>query len=298
MQQTILAIENTLRILVSNAQRYRTEHFLERETDIEYLDTQVREVIEAQMLRDGPTLQLTALHRQTEEVKAFLEEQQTEFSRHLWRQVSNSPEPWQEFQGQLARYTAWPVPQTARQQEHLETFLMRYLIPWPIPDPIIQREPDMVGYHPTPVGILLDLVEQADFRTDDVFYDIGAGLGHVVILVHLLTGIRAQGVEIDPAYSQYAQRLADELQLSAVEFFNADARNVDYTDGSMFFLYTPFKDALLHEVLQKIRHDTHGRNIQLYTLGPCTLQLAEQNWLQRLDQHTDHVYELAIFRSA
>lgn len=297
MQQTIPAIENTLRILTSKAQRYCTEHFLEREADIEYLDNQVLEDIEAQMFRDGPTPQLTALHQQVEEVKASLEEQQTEFLRHLWRQVSNSPEPVQEFQAQLARYTAWPTPQTARQQEHLETFLMRYLIPWPIPDPAIQREPDMVGYHPTPVGILLDLVEQADFRTDDVFYDIGTGLGHVVILVHLLTGIHAQGVEIDPAYCQYAQRLVDELHLSVVEFFNADARYVDYTDGSMFFLYTPFKDALLHEVLQKIRHDTQGRNIQLYTLGPCTLQIAEQNWLHRLDQHADHVYELAIFQS-
>jgi SAM-dependent methyltransferase len=154
----------------------------------------------------------------------------------------------------------------------------------------------MVGYHPTPIRILLDVYRQADFQRDDVFYDIGAGLGHVALLVHLLTGIQTRGVEIEPAYYHYACRLVDELRLSGVEFLNVDARDVDYADGSVFFLYTPFQDALLQEVLQKIRDDTCDRHIRLYTLGPCTLQIANQNWLQRLDRHGDRVYELATFQ--
>jgi SAM-dependent methyltransferase len=254
------------------------------------------ETIEAHMLREGTIPQLVALHRQVEEVKTFLEEQQTKFFRHLRKQVGNAPEPVQVFQNQLTHYFAWPAPQTSRQQEHLETFLMRYLLPWPIPAPTLERERDMVGYHPTPIRILLDLYKQADFQSDDVFYDIGAGLGHVALLVHLLTGIQARGVEIEPAYYHYACRLVDKLRLSSVDFLNADARDVGYADGSVFFLYTPFQDTLLHEVLQKIRYNTRGHNIRLYALGPCTLQIAKQNWLHRLDQHGDRVYELAAFQ--
>lgn len=277
MQTSLYALSVQLHVIASRAEKYRREQFLEREADLDSLNTEILKTIEAQMLREGPIPQLAALYQQAEKIKDSLEEQQTVFCQYLWTQVGNAPEPVSTFQAQLMHYTAWPVPRTVRQQKHLETFLMRYLIPWPIPEPTLERERGMVGYHPTPFRILLELCKQAEFQRDDVFYDIGAGLGHVALLVHLLTGIRTRGVEIDPAYCHLRQA----MQLSGVEFLKTDARDVDYAGSSVFFLYTPFQGTLLHTVLQKIRRNTQGHPIRLYTLGfgaATGMRIAYTNW--------------------
>jgi tRNA/tmRNA/rRNA uracil-C5-methylase (TrmA/RlmC/RlmD family) len=115
-----------------------------------------------------------------------------------------------------------------------------------------QREPDRVFLQPTPARIVLELVEKANIVEDDVFYDLGSGLGQVPILVRLLTGAKTKGVEFEPAYCDYAQQCVKRLNLSHVEFMNRDARDADYSDGTIFFMYTPFMGKLLQEVLEKL----------------------------------------------
>ena len=66
----------------------------------------------------------------------------------------------------------------------------------------------MVFYQPTPGRIIFELVERAALQKHDTFYDLGSGLGQVVILVSLLSGARAKGIEFDPAYCEYARRCA------------------------------------------------------------------------------------------
>jgi hypothetical protein len=62
------------------------------------------------------------------------------------------------------------------------------------------READMVAYQPTPARIILRLVDELRPAPDDMFYDLGSGLGHVPILVHLLTSIKTRGIELEPSY--------------------------------------------------------------------------------------------------
>jgi SAM-dependent methyltransferase len=155
----------------------------------------------------------------------------------------------------------------------------------------------MVFYQPTPARIIFELVERAEFQKDGTFYDLGSGLGQVVILVNLLSGATAKGVEFDPAYCDYARRCAQELNLSKVDFVNADAREADYADGTAFFLYTPFEGKMLQEVLERLKGEAQRRRIQVYTYGPCTVQVSRQDWLKRVDQKAHHINELAVFRS-
>jgi precorrin-6B methylase 2 len=160
-----------------------------------------------------------------------------------------------------------------------------------------ERQPEMVFYQPTPARIVLELVEKASLKKEDVFYDMGSGLGQVSMLVNLLSGVRAKGVEFEPAYCDYARRCAKELNLSRVEFINADAREMDYSDGTVFFMYTPFEGKLLQEVLEKLKGESQRRKIRVCTYGPCTLQVSRQSWLKRVDQNGNSVHQLAVFKS-
>ena len=163
-----------------------------------------------------------------------------------------------------------------------------------------RREPDMVFLQPTPARVVLELIEEANITQDDVFYDLGSGLGQVPILVELLTGAKTRGVEFESAYCDYAQQCAKRLNLSHIEFMNLDAREADYSDGTIFYMYTPFTGKLLQEVLEKLKCESRSRTIRICTYGPCTSQVSNQSWLRRidqLDQNADCEYELAIFKS-
>jgi len=161
-----------------------------------------------------------------------------------------------------------------------------------------EREPEMVFYQPTPVRVVLELVERTDVGKDDVFYDLGSGLGQVIILVNLLTGARTRGVEFEPAYCEYARQCAQRLNLSRVEFINLDAREADYAEGTVFFLYTPFEGGMLQEVLGRLRDEARKRPIKVCTYGPCTRQVFERGWLRCVGRSADHEYGVAIFKSA
>lgn len=282
--------------IASKSADYRLEQIHERDAALERIDDDLLEALEAQMLQDGPTPQLQAVRRNVEAVKADLEAQQAAFFDHLRKKAGSAPDPAEEFRAQLQRYTAWPSVLTPDEGDRLHAFLTRYLLPWPIPEAASPREPQMVGLQPTPISIVLDLLHQAAFQPGDVFYDLGSGLGHVVILAHLLSGIPSRGIEIDPAYCAYAERLAGELRLPGVQFRHGDARDADYGDGTIFFFYTPFTDDLLRDVLGRIRHAAGTRPITIYSFGPGTLQIADTAWLRRCDPHGGQVDRLGVFR--
>lgn len=160
-----------------------------------------------------------------------------------------------------------------------------------------EREPDMIYYQKTPARIILQLVANAKFTDEDVFYDLGSGLGHVCILVNLLSGANAKGIEIEPAYCTYAQVWAADLNLSRVAFICEDARTANCSDGTVFFLYTPFEGRLLHEVLDKLRVLSWHKRIRVFTYGPCTDYIARQSWLTGVAQVSNFVDQLGEFCS-
>lgn len=157
------------------------------------------------------------------------------------------------------------------------------------------REPEMVQYQKTPARIIGALA--AKLSAQDVFYDLGSGLGQVALLVRLLSGATATGVEIEAAYCRHAQACADDLRLTRVHFLHADARRVDYADGTAFFLFTPFRGHILQQVLDRLRLVAQRRPLRLFSYGPGTLALAPQPWLRRLDPPDSHLYQLAEFES-
>jgi hypothetical protein len=159
------------------------------------------------------------------------------------------------------------------------------------------RDAEMFFYQPTPARITLKLIDELHMTSDDVFYDLGSGLGHVPILVNVLTGITTRGIELEASYVRYAGECLKKLGLSNVEFIQADARDADYADGTVFYLYTPFQGEMLRQVLAKLTAQAERRHIKVCTYGPCTLQVSKQNWLQPIYRAGRQEGSLGIFGS-
>jgi hypothetical protein len=146
------------------------------------------------------------------------------------------------------------------------------------PDP--RRSPEMVPYQPTPVRHILHLIAATALAEDDVFVDLGSGLGHVPILVSMLTGVRSLGIEVQAAYVASARECAQSLHLNRVRFIAQDAREADLSSGTVFYLYSPFNGSILSDVLSGLRMESTRRSIRVCSLGSCTRTVANETWLK------------------
>lgn len=132
-----------------------------------------------------------------------------------------------------------------------------------------------VPYLPCSVDALLRLTEEAPVRAADVFVDIGAGVGRAAVLVHLLTGAAAVGIDIQPALVAAARELVSRLRLSGVSFIEGDAVTgaAALTAGSVYFLYCPFSGERLVRLLAGLEAVARTRSIRIgcvdLTLPPC-----------------------------
>jgi len=152
----------------------------------------------------------------------------------------------------------------------------------------------VIWYQPTPVRHILDLVAACNFSSDDVLVDLGSGLGHIPLLVSMLTGIRTLGIEVQPSYVASAEGTARDLNLS-VRFTAEDARMTNLSSGTVFYMFTPFGGSMLTDVLLQLHKQSKQRSIRIGSLGPCTSILQGQTWLRATEEtETDRI---AVFKS-
>jgi hypothetical protein len=144
----------------------------------------------------------------------------------------------------------------------------------------LQQAPEMVPYQPTPVRHILHLIAATGLAEDDVFVDLGSGLGHVPLLVSMVTGAQSLGIEVQAAYVASAQECAQSLHLSRVRFTPQDAREADLSSGTVFYLYSPFNGSILTDVLSSLQMESTRRSIKICSLGPCTRTVANETWLK------------------
>jgi hypothetical protein len=158
-------------------------------------------------------------------------------------------------------------------------------------------EAEMVHYQPTPARAILELIKLTNIGPGDTFYDLGSGLGQVVVLVGLLSGAQARGIEFEPAYVEYARVCANKLNVSGVEFIHGDVREASLANGTIFFMYTPFRGTMLQQVLKRLEAEAKMRPIRVCTFGPCTNEVARLGWLTSGDDCGLSENQVIVFRS-
>jgi hypothetical protein len=160
--------------------------------------------------------------------------------------------------------------------------------------PKIELSSEMVAYQPTPARHVFGMIRRAKLTAEDVFIDLGSGLGHIPLLVATCTEARAVGIELEPSYVECAMRCARNLNLANAPFLAMDVRDADLSGGTVFYLYTPFRGAILRTVLDRLRAEANTRAIRVCTFGPCTPTIAAESWLALDPTESDYV---SVFRS-
>ncbi|MCQ3978046.1 MAG: hypothetical protein DPW09_31865 [Anaerolineae bacterium] len=300
-RMVIYQIQAAIEAIEKNAALYQETSFDRRVEAIDALEFNIVDRIEGLLQTVNPPEELIALKQAAERVKRQLEEIDATLFQRLRADIRRGSCAGAAFKDLIEAYVGPDAsnrqPQDEPGYDSLDLFINGLLLSRAVPNETKAREPEMVYYQQTPARIIFELVEKAQLTEEDVFYDVGSGLGQVPILVNLLSGAPAKGIEFEPAYGDYARLSAVDLNLSRVTFIQADARTADYSDGTVFFMYTPFEGRMLQEVLVKLRGEAHRRRIRLFTYGPCTPQVARQSWLKRIDQNGDHLYKLGTFQS-
>jgi predicted RNA methylase len=162
-----------------------------------------------------------------------------------------------------------------------------------LPEDDPRLPPGCVPYLPCGVATVLEAVRAAEVTGDDVFVDVGAGLGRVAALTHLLTGAECVGLEIQPVLVAAGRARAASLDLDRVRFVEGDAADLmgAVSDGTVFFLYCPFGESRLQRVLDDLESLARVRPIRICCVGMAPLQCS---WLSTSASDSE---DLTVYRS-
>jgi hypothetical protein len=162
------------------------------------------------------------------------------------------------------------------------------------PGEVLDLAAEMVFYQPTPARHVFDFIKRASITVNDTVVDLGAGLGHVALLTAICTPARCIGIEWQRAYVASARQCAQALNIRNATFLAQDVREARLSEGTLFYLYTPFTGAMLRSVLDMLACEARHRTIRLCSLGPGTAVIAQEPWLST-DACTAH--RPALFHS-
>lgn len=173
---------------------------------------------------------------------------------------------------ELLRWLA-SVPLAHRDAAVEERLGIRDASSWPAPGE------HLVAYQPSGVAAIVRMLIEVPVSADDVVIDLGAGMGKVAILASLLTGATARGVELQPELVEKAREAAGRVGALRAKFEQGDARGACIDDGTVFFLYAPFRGPVMDEVLRRLHAQAMRRPIVVVTLGVDVERMAP--WLVR-----------------
>lgn len=295
----IFEVQSDIEKIEAETAIYAFDNFIARIDAIDFIDFHIIDRIEGLIQQIGQGAELIKLRIRANKLKDKLEDIDAEMFRQLEQKINISKDKrfvFREIIDDVLRNSLYDdeLSDTIG-YDNLDVFVNRLLSTNAIAEPKIELEPEMVFYQKTPARIIVELSKK--INRDDVFFDIGSGIGQVVILVNLISNAKSIGIEFEPSYCNYAKDVASKIGLVDVEFINEDAREIDYSKGTVFFLYTPFIGKMMQDVLALLQKISINKIIRIFTYGPCSMEIAQQNWVRCINGKTDNIYKLYEFKS-
>ncbi len=171
--------------------------------------------------------------------------------------------------------------------DELDEFLNVLFSVGQVNEELVAMRPGLVSFQKTPARLILRLIELCELSKHDVVYDLGSGLGQSLLLLGMLSPARCIGIEVDKTLNELAKHSSTALGISFIDFRCMDAREAEFQDASVVYLYTPFRDTILREVLVRILQHTSGRPLRIVSsgdIGPSIAQLGILQCIYREDQ--------------
>jgi hypothetical protein len=156
---------------------------------------------------------------------------------------------------------------------------------------------EMVAYQPTPARAIFQAIDRAQIDSHDAFCDLGSGLGWVVILTALVTGAQCTGIELEPAYVEASLRSAGALDVDNAHFVEGNLLDAPLPDATIYFSYTPLRGAALQTLIERLHDRSRKSPIRICSLGPCTDDFRDVNWLVRSNDDEVGDHKITLFRS-
>ena len=143
-----------------------------------------------------------------------------------------------------------------------------------------------VHYAPTPYADIFRLLRMVGLGENDVFVDLGCGLGRAVFAASWMGAKRAVGIDVVPALCQRAEenRQSSRLADRAIDFVCDHAANYRHRDTSVLFMFHPFGEVTMRQVLRGIAEnltEESAKNFRIVYRNPvCESVLQEAGWLE------------------
>jgi precorrin-6B methylase 2 len=117
------------------------------------------------------------------------------------------------------------------------------------------RAQETIPFVPSPMPVVMRMLEVAELKKSDVLYDMGSGDGRIVIQAAKKYGVRGVGIDLNSELVEKAKANAAQEGVShLVEFRAADGLTVDISEATVVTLYM-FKwfNNQLRPKLQKLK---------------------------------------------
>ncbi len=136
-------------------------------------------------------------------------------------------------------------------------------------------------YEGTPYGRIRELTKILDLQPNDVFYDLGSGYGHLVFYLGLVTRAgKIKGIELLFERVSESNLVKDRLALNNCEFICGNVVDLDFSDGTVFFVFESFSEDTWKKTVSKLKKIALRKKIKIVVTGNCVRYLRKQsNWL-------------------
>jgi precorrin-6B methylase 2 len=147
-------------------------------------------------------------------------------------------------------------------------------------------------YLPTAYSVLYRILRRVGVGPNDVFVDLGAGMGRAVFVASAMGARQAIGVEIDEELVASAKANLARSRLAArqIDFIQAGADTYPQDDSTVIFMYHAFGKGTMRAVAEQIRRGLkkNPRNLRIAYLNPqFASTLDEVPCLERFDHWAD-----------
>jgi SAM-dependent methyltransferase len=139
-----------------------------------------------------------------------------------------------------------------------------------------------VVYTPAVYADIFAGLRAAGVRSDDVFADLGSGLGRAVFAAAHLGVRQAIGIEYESTLhaAANANRAQCRLDKTHIAFHNADARDYAFFGVNLLFLFHPFGAPILQNVIDNLRDAPRAKPLRIIYLNPvCEDVMRGSGWL-------------------